>query len=225
MKNKASKFDLRLRLVQHALKEAFGGTSSSADGINDAGDIIGQGTTATGGFAFLYIGGQITELNFDPLAINNAGQIVGYGGTGYGASLYSGGTAVDLNTLIDPSSGWKLEKATAISDVGQIVGAGTDSSGGEYAFLLSFLGDFNHDGVVNAADIDLLYANFTAKTGTFNSLYDLNGDGVVGFLDFQILLSYWNPGGWNFAPSEVPEPASLSVILLGGLAVLRRSRK
>jgi hypothetical protein len=53
---------------------------------------------------------------------------------------------------------------------------------------------------------------------------DFNGDGVVDFLDFQILLNYWNPGGWNIAPSQVPEPASLSLILLGGLALVRRRR-
>jgi hypothetical protein len=47
---------------------------------------------------------------------------------------------------------------------------------------------------------------------------------VVDFLDFQILLNYWNPGGWNYAPSQTPEPASLSLILLGGLALLRRKK-
>ena len=53
---------------------------------------------------------------------------------------------------------------------------------------------------------------------------DFNGDGVVDFLDFQNLLNYWNPGGWNFAPSQTPEPASLTLILLGGLALLRRKK-
>ena len=60
---------------------------------------------------------------------------------------------------------------------------------------------------------------FTASQG------DFNGDYTVDFLDFQKLLDYWNPGGWNFAPAQTPEPASLSLILLGGLALLRRSRK
>jgi hypothetical protein len=142
------------------------------------------------------------------------------------------------------------------------------------------MGDFNHDGVVNAADIDQLYANFTAKKGTFNSFYDLNGDGVVNqadmdsllknvlhrnygdanldgavgfvdfqallnhwqqsgagwaggdfngdgvvdFLDFQTLLNNWDPAGQQALPegSMVPEPATLSLLALGALAVLRR---
>jgi probable HAF family extracellular repeat protein len=260
---------------------AFGGASSIAYGINDSGEIIGQCNAPSGGFAFLYSGGEVKELPFEPLAINNAGQVVGYGGTGNGASLYSGGTTLDLNTLIDPSSGWKLVKATAINDVGQIVGDGINPGGQQEAFLLSLLGDFNHDGVVNAADLDQLYVNFTAKVGTYNSLYDANGDGVVNqadvdyilqnvlhcaygdadlngavdfvdfqtllshwektgagwaggdcngdgvvdFLDFQNLLNYWSPGGSNFAFSEAPEPATLTLILLGGMALLRRSRK
>jgi hypothetical protein len=54
---------------------------------------------------------------------------------------------------------------------------------------------------------------------------DFNGDGVVDFLDFQNLLNYWNPGGWNFAPAQAPEPVSLALLGLGGLAILRRNRR
>jgi len=46
----------------------------------------------------------------------------------------------------------------------------------------------------------------------------------VNFLDFQKLLDYWNPGGWNFAPSQTPEPATLALLALGGLALLRRKK-
>ena len=43
---------------------------------------------------------------------------------------------VDLNTLIDPKSGWVLEVATAINNSGQIVGFGY-INGMERGFLLS----------------------------------------------------------------------------------------
>ncbi len=54
------------------------------------------------------------------LGINASGQVVGFADTGPGvivyrgdpAFLYSNGTMADLNTLVDPVSGWNLEEAT-----------------------------------------------------------------------------------------------------------------
>jgi hypothetical protein len=99
-------------------------------------------------------------------------------------------------------------------------------------------GDTNHDGLLNSLDIDAIYQNLTVAPASYIGTWprplqpynkwcdvngdgavtqaDFNGDGVVDFLDFQILLNYWNPGGWNYAPSQTPEPASLTLILLGG---------
>ena len=60
---------------------------------------------------------------------------------------------VDLNTLIDPLSGWELLDAADINDAGQITGQGL--IGGQYhAYLLTPIlpGDFNHNGTVDAAD-------------------------------------------------------------------------
>jgi probable HAF family extracellular repeat protein len=69
------------------------------------------------------------------LDINNRGQIVG--DSNNRAFLYQDGSMYDLNSLIDPSSGWVLESASAINDSGQIVGYGINSLGQEHAFLLS----------------------------------------------------------------------------------------
>ena len=55
---------------------------------------------------------------------------------------------------------------------------------------------------------------------------NFNNDTVVDFLDFQKLLDYWNPSGWVITGADTPEPATLSLLALGGLALLRRrSRK
>ena len=43
----------------------------------------------------------------------------------------------DLNNLIAPTSGWTLEEANGINDLGQIVGGGYNSSGQWHAFLLT----------------------------------------------------------------------------------------
>ena len=64
--------------------------------------------------------------------INAAGQVVGYSYTPdtpstdiMHAFLYSHGTMADLNSLINPASGWILYKADAINDSGQIAGLGS----------------------------------------------------------------------------------------------------
>lgn len=52
------------------------------------------------------------------------------------------GAAVDLNTLIDPASGWTLTSACAISDAGWISGLGQydpDGPGGLDAYRRLFL--------------------------------------------------------------------------------------
>lgn len=84
-------------------------------------------------------------------------------------------------------------------------------------------GDANLDGATGFVDFQALL-NHWQQNGAGWAGGDFNGDGVVDFLDFQILLNYWNPAGWNFAPSAsvTPEPATLSLLALGALAVLRR---
>ena len=83
----------------------LGGTSSSANGINDSGQIVGNSTTASGYHAFLYSGSAMTDLGTlgGPLSsatgINNNGQIVGWAYTAgfqMHAFLDSGGAMTDL---------------------------------------------------------------------------------------------------------------------------------
>lgn len=52
------------------------------------------------------------------------------------AYIFSDGKIMDLNSLIDPASGWNLELATDINDNGQIVGTGI-VGGMHHAYLLT----------------------------------------------------------------------------------------
>ena len=117
----------------------LGGAEATATGINDSGRIVGVSKTATlEDHAFLWVSGTINDIGaFSPSGINEADQIVGsqtLAGVTH-AVLYEGGTLTDLNTALPLGSGWVLESATQVNELGQISGKGT-LNGTPTAFLL-----------------------------------------------------------------------------------------
>jgi probable HAF family extracellular repeat protein len=133
-----------------------GDNYSSAEGINDLGQVVGvSAPTGVGdGRAFLYSKstglvnlGRLfpSDLFSVALDINNNGQVVGFSGSnldffstsgGIRAFIYSDGKLQDLNDLISPNSGLTLTQARAINNRGQIVGAGS-INGELHAVLLT----------------------------------------------------------------------------------------
>ena len=110
--------------------DTFGGASSYALGLNEAGAVVGYAENAAGqNRAFLFSGGVLQDLGTlggtqaQATAINNAGQIAGLAHTPAGqvhAFRYSAGTMSDLGTLGGTSS-----YAFAINDAGQVAGGAT----------------------------------------------------------------------------------------------------
>ena len=129
------------------LLPSLGGVTSEGNGINEAGDVVGDSLRAADEIAVLWPGaGGLVELGTfgGPASsardINNHGQIVGYA---LDASLAPraflsepGRPLVDLNTLLPAGSGWVLVSANAINDAGQIAGEGL-LDGEPRAFLLT----------------------------------------------------------------------------------------
>ena len=113
----------------------LGGRISSATAINDIGQIAGFAYTAGSvEHAFLSVDGMMIDLgtlgggrSFG-YAINGLGQVVGSasleGDLDMHAFIYSAGALIDLNSLIDPASGWVLHEARGINDLGQIAAFG-----------------------------------------------------------------------------------------------------
>jgi len=145
-----------------------GNTRSQAYAINESGVAVGfaqkfgvegenkgfravrwgaTGTASELGLLNTDLSGNSSSQAF---AINNGSIVVGSSrkyepdGTLIGIhAVYWGldGIAIDLNDLIDPTSGWILTAASALSDTGWIAGQGTfdpDGQGGQAAYTRQF---------------------------------------------------------------------------------------
>ena len=87
------------------------------------------------------------------------------------------------------------------------------------------MGDATLDGTVGIDDFSVLLAHWGSSSTNWSD-GNFIGAGNIGIDDFSILLSQWGAGsGSDFASMQAPEPATLSLLALGGLALLRRSRR
>ena len=91
-------------------------------------------------------------------------------------------------------------------------------------------GDLNGDGYVGLDDLQPILDHWNQNVTVGDpSMGDIAGpggagpDGYVGLDDLQPVLDHWNEGVLP-TPSAIPEPASLGLLSLGGLAVLRLRR-
>lgn len=132
-----------------------GGSLSFGLAVNDSGRVVGNSNFSGTGFrAFISAanGGALTSLgtlggagsSSYGLGINNNGQVVGYSFLSDNSTQHAfivltlGGVMIDLNSLIDTSTGTVLTQALGINDLGQVVGYGfLNGSTTEHAFLLT----------------------------------------------------------------------------------------
>jgi probable HAF family extracellular repeat protein len=128
-----------------------GGNMSQANAINSNGQVAGTSFIAMGGTcrAFSWTSpGPMTNLGILPkdfqseaLALNNLAevQVVGFSeslGAYDRAVLWQSGKVIDLNNQLPKNSGWFVQRADGVNDVGWIVGEGGNGSG-PHAILLT----------------------------------------------------------------------------------------
>ena len=82
-------------------------------------------------------------------------------------------------------------------------------------------GDFNLDGVVNATDLAIMKPNF-GLSGQLYSDGNANCDTVINGTDLAILSGNL---GFSAPTGAVPEPITLGLLSIGGVALLRRRKK
>jgi len=95
------------------------------------------------------------------------------------------------------------------------------------ADVYAHAGDVNGDGQVSLLDYNVVKANFgnAYESGNHWGDGDVNGDLQVGLLDFNIVKAHFgHTTGDGAAVTAVPEPATMSLLALAGLAALRRKR-
>jgi probable HAF family extracellular repeat protein len=136
-----------------ALTPLLGNTEGGANDINNAGVVVGYSTPSPlNGLAkraTMWVSGQAIDLGSvdgrvysDAYGLNSQGDVVGDASLFISdpastfAFVYSGGQMYDLTSRVT-TPGWFIRHASAINDLGQIVGVGQYSDGTNRAVLLT----------------------------------------------------------------------------------------
>jgi hypothetical protein len=107
----------------------------------------------------------------------------------------------------------------SVMNVGYEWNLGAGDIEGALAIYGPIDGDINGDGQVDGLDLNLLGADWQS-TSPVTPAADINDDGIVDGLDLNILGGNWQGG--VPAPGVIPEPASLALLTIGAIAMLRR---
>ncbi|MGA2915747.1 MAG: hypothetical protein ABSE89_06945 [Sedimentisphaerales bacterium] len=193
------------------------GYNSEAASINDSGQIVGQAMNSsynTRACIFIYYD-NLTDLgtlggnDSSASSNNNSGQIVGQAQNSsgdYHACLFD--STNPLNNLDLGTLGGTLSGALSINESGQIVGFAADSSGFSHACLFDSGGNINLESYLSAGSgwTSLDYAT------------SINDNGWIAG------TGYLNGQQRGFLLKPIPEPATICLLFLGAVSLIRTKK-
>ena len=136
----------------------------------------------------------------------------------YGES--AGGAGIDIGQFalpIDENTGLKWVQYVRIDDNPDSSATTEIDAIADAVALIP--GDANIDGVVDVADLGILAGNYENEEGMTWSDGDFTHDGAVDVADLGILAS-----NYGYGCSGVPEPATIALLIAGGVGLLFRRR-
>ena len=183
--------------------------------------IGGDPNSATSQFFFNLVDNS-GSLDYD---INNSNTNGGY--TVFGEVI---GNGMDVVELLAAQQVWDVSSAHGA--LGQLplidyeLGGPVpwqDTMEMVYTVTVVTPGDANGDGIVSASDYSAIQINF-ADAGGVGIPGDANFDGIVSSLDYAAVYDNFS-GNSASTTSLTPEPATMTVIAVGGLGLIRRKKR
>ena len=216
----------------------------SGTGCSGTGDVFLEGDTRPGFSAGeMVFGGDVTFGAFSSLEIELGGMLAGdqYDRLDIAGNLTPGGTLqVALIDGFAPSAGdtfdildWGTLAAGSFSavELPELTGrkvwdASELYTTGVIGVIGMLVGDTDVDWDVDADDYDTLLAEFGAPA---DWRCDFNEDGVIDIADFALQRAHYgeetSPSGRIGAVTTTPEPATLVLLGLGGIALASKRGK
>jgi hypothetical protein len=162
--------------------------------------------------------GSTLSVYVDGSLLGSVGYLAGTTATPDAGSTGLLGRAFDGR--IDQISVWDEQLTGTLS--------GSDLTGGalfdlwQQSIGASLSGDLDDDGFVGITDLNIVLGNWNQNVAAGDPLAgDPSGDGFVGIEDLNEVLGNWN-AGTPPAAIAVPEPATMGLVLIGGLALIKR---